>query len=92
MTTPEDLITASDAGTLLETIAAMSREQFESVGPMLADLHNRGDIDFLAAFEPSSLAGVSAGSIHSLQRNFRQVLPLIDCRAEARVKFCSVQE
>ena len=88
MTTPEDLIAASDAGTLLETIAATSREQFESVGPMLADLHNRGDIDFLAAFEPSSLADVSARSIRSLQSNFRQVLPLIDCRAEAAEAAC----
>ena len=88
MTTPEDLIAESDAGTLLETIAATSREQFESVGPMLADLHNRGDIDFLAAFDPSSLADVPARSIHSLQRNFRQVLPLIDCPAEAAETAC----
>ena len=55
---------------------------------MLADLHNRGDIDFLAAFEPTSLADVSAGCIHSLQRDFRQVLPLIDCRAEAAATAC----
>ena len=88
MTTPEDLIAANAAGTLLETTAAMSREQFESVGPMLAYLHNRGDIGFLAAFEPSSLAGVSAGSIRSLQRNFCAALPLIDCPAEAAATAC----
>ena len=88
MITPEDLIAASAAGTLLETIAATSHEQFESVGPLLADLHNRGDIDFLASFEPSSLADVSARSIRSLQMNFRQVLPLIDCPAEAAEAAC----
>ena len=55
---------------------------------MLADLHNRGDIDFLAAFEPSSLADVPAPSIRSLQRNFCAALPLIDCPAEAAATAC----
>ena len=89
MNTRQDIIDASDAGTLLETIAAIPYDQLECVSRLLADLHNRGDIDFLASFEPAALADVSNGSIHSIHRIFCEALPHIDCLAEAAETACN---
>ena len=88
MNTRQDIVDASDAGTVLETIAAIRYDQFECVSRLLADLHNRGDIDFLASFEPAALADVSNASIHSIHRIFCEALPHIDCPAEAAETAC----
>ena len=88
MNTRQDIIDASEAGTLLETIAAIPYDQFECVSRLLADLNNRGDIDFLASFEPAALADVSNGSIHFIHRIFCEALPHIDCPPEAAETAC----
>ena len=88
MNTSGDIIAASHTGILLETIAATPYDQFETVARMLAGLHNRGEIDFLASFEPQPLTDVSNCSIHSVQQIFCKALPHIDCSTEAAEIAC----
>ena len=88
MYTRHDVLEASHAGQLLETIAATPNQNLDSAGRMLADLHNRGEIDFLASWEPASLAAVSGHHFFPLQRIFCHALPHIDCSAEAAARAC----
>ena len=88
MNTRQDILEANDAGNVLETIVATPYEQVESVARTLSDLHNLGEIDFLAYFETPPLAAIPERSIPSLQRFFCQTLPNIDCSAEAAETAC----
>ena len=88
MNTRQDILEANDAGNVLETIAATPYPQVESVARTISDLHNLGEIDFLAVFEPPPLAEIPDRSIPSLQRIFCQTLPNIDCSAEAAETAC----
>ena len=88
MHTRDDLLEANDAGILLQTVAATPRKHLESTGRLLADLHNGGEIDFLATCEPESLAAVPDLSFFALQRLFCKTLPHIDCSAEAAAGAC----
>jgi len=88
MYTRHDLLEANDAGLLLQTIAATPHKHLDSTGRMLADLHNSGEIDFLATCEPASLAAMPDLSFFALQRLFCQTLPHIDCAAEAAASAC----
>ena len=88
MYTRQDILEAADAGALLETIAATPYQNLQTAAGMLSELHNRGDIDFLAYCKPSSLAAVPDLSFFALQRIFCQTLPHIDCSAEAAAGAC----
>ena len=88
MYTRHDLIEANDAGILLQTIAATPHKHLDSTGRLLADLHNSGEIDFLATCEPVSLAAVPDLSFFALQRLFCQTLSNIDCSTEAAASAC----
>jgi len=84
----EDILEANSTGALLQTIASTPHDQFESVARLLSDLHNTGEIDLLSSFEPQPLADVSAPFIYSVRQVFCQVLPHIDCPAEAAEAAC----
>ena len=88
MCTRQDILEAADAGDLLEVIAAIPRQQLESAAGKLSELHNCGEIDFLAYCEPSLLAAVSNHSFFAIQRVFCETLPHIDCSAKAAACAC----
>ena len=89
MGTRQDIVDASNAGTLLETLSATPYAQFESTAGLIADLHNRAEIDFLASLEPQSLGAVPDRQIHSLHQIFCRALPCLDCSTEAAESACS---
>ena len=88
MNTRHDILEANDAGNLLETIAATPYVQLESVAHTLSELHNLGEIDFLAVFQPPQLAEIPNRSIPALQRMFCETFPNVDCSAEAAETAC----
>ncbi len=88
MNTREFILQANDAGTLLEAIAATPYDQLDSVAKAISDLHNSGEIDFLASCEPSSLVEDLNCSFSALQRIFCETLPRIECTAEAAARSC----
>ena len=88
MYTRQDILAANDAGTLFETIAAIPYQQLKTAARTLSELHNRGEIDFLAYCEPSSLAAVRDHRFFGLQRIFCDTLPHINCPAEAAARAC----
>lgn len=90
MNARERILQANDAGTLLETLAAIPYDQLDSVAKSISDLHNRGEIDFLAAYEPSPLAEDLNHSFFALQRIFCETLPRIECSAEAAASACKI--
>ena len=88
MYTRQDILEAADAGTLLETIAATPYQQLETAAGMLSELHNRGDIDFLAYCKPQPLAAVCDHSFFAIQGVFCDTLPHIVCSSEAAASAC----
>ena len=84
----DDLREAYDAQRLPDTIAVAPRAELDSTAAMLAEMHNDGEIDFLASFTPSSLAPVSVHRFFALQQVFCHTLVQIDCPAEAAARAC----
>ena len=87
MTTLESILQANAAGTLLEAIAEMPYDQMDSAAEVVAELHNRGDIDILGFCESLSPALVT-DHFFTLQELFCRTLPRIECSAEAAAKAC----
>ena len=88
MYTRQDILEAKDGRVFLETLAATPHRQRETAAHMLSELHNRGEIDFLAYCEPPLLAAVSDHLFFAIQRVFCDTLPHIDCSAEAAARAC----
>ena len=88
MKTRECILHANDAGNVLEAIVATPYDQLDSVAEVVSDLHNRGEIDFLASCESPPLADEPNHSFFALQRVFCQILPRIECSAEAAANAC----
>ncbi|MDE0332481.1 MAG: hypothetical protein OXL41_11490 [Nitrospinae bacterium] len=85
----ERILQAEAAGTLPEALAAIPYDQLDSAAEVVADLHNRGRINFLAFCESPSLASGPDHSFFALQETFCRALPRIDCSAEAASNACN---
>ena len=72
MSIRDTLRAANDAGTLLETLAATAYDDVDPVASTISNMHNCGEIDMLAAFEPPRLDAVINGSFFALQHVFMQ--------------------
>ena len=81
----DNLLSANDAGTLLETLVATRYDDVESVANTVSSLHNDREIDFLAALDSCQLDSVSDQSFSALRRVFYQTLPQLDCSVDAVV-------
>lgn len=84
----DTLLTANDAGNLLETLAATAYEDVESVANAVSSLHNCDKINILADCDSPQLKAVSIQYFFTLQRVFCQTLPQLDCSAEAAATSC----
>ena len=87
-TSRDDIRRACDARRLPDAMAATPHRQLDSTASLLADMHNAGEIDFPASFDPPSLADVSTHRFFALQRLFCHSLPQIDCPAAAAANAC----
>ena len=88
MSIRDTLLAANDAGTLLETLAATAYDDVDSVASTISNMHNCGEIDMLAAFEPPQLDAVINWSFFALQNVFRKALPQMNCSADVAVAAC----
>ena len=86
--TREAIREVCDARRLPEAIAATPHRQIDSTASLLADMHNAGEIDFPASFDPPSLAAVSTHRFFALQQLFCHSLLQIDCSAVAAANAC----
>ena len=82
MITRDVILAANADGTLVKTIAA-SYDQSEALADRLSELHNSGEIDFLAICNSSQLDAVSGSQFFDFQYVFCQTLPRLRCPAEA---------
>jgi hypothetical protein len=81
------LISACRAGHLLELLR---EEDFyhkvggvEPIGPLLADLHNNGTFDLLAAFSAENLRAIPPGDFFDVQVAFCAALPHLVCDVQS---------
>ena len=88
MTTRAKLLAANADGALLETASRLAIFEHESVVDLLANLHNSGDIDFLATCRSEELDRLPQQSYFGLQRIFCDSLPNIECAVTEAVVVC----
>ena len=70
MSIRDTLLAANDTGTLLETLAATAYDDVDSVASTISYMHNCGEIDMLAAFEPPQLDAVINRSFFASRTSF----------------------
>lgn len=83
MITHDDIIAADAEGNLVETIGAAGYSQRKALANLLSEIHNAGEIDFLANCISGQLDTISGNPFFVFQSVFCLTLPLIHCRAEA---------
>ena len=88
MTTLNTLLAAFADGTLLETASSLAIQEHEIVVNVLANLHNSGDIDLLAACRSEELDRLPQQSYYGLRHVFCDSLPQIECPATEAVAAC----
>ena len=88
MNSPEAIRAASEAGTLLEAIAAAPYDEFDSVAHLLAELHNSGEIDLLAACDKPALDAIPTHPFFTLQQVFCRTLPRLQCSTKCATSAC----
>lgn len=88
LSTPEGIVSASVAGTLLNAIAEAPYVEEESLADELAKLHNSGIIDILKTCRSDELDTVCGSSFFRLQGVFCKVLPQVQCCVEDAAATC----
>ena len=88
MTTRAKLLAAYADGALLETVSRLAVFEHESVVDLLANLHNSGDVDFLATCRSEELDRLPQRSYFGLQHVFCDSLPNIECPVTAAAVAC----
>ena len=88
MNSREAIRAASEAGTLLEAIAAAPYDEFDSVAHLLAELHNSGEIDLLAACDKPALDAIPTHPFFTLQQVFCRTLPRLQCSTKCATSAC----
>ena len=86
----DTLLAADDAGTLLESLAALAATKYndiESVATVVSELHNYGEINIFSAYE-SSLLDAAAQSSVFLRNLFCKTLPLLHCSTDVVISAC----
>ncbi len=88
LSTPEGIVSASVAGTLLNAIAAAPYVEEGSLADELAKLHNTGIIDILKIYLCEELDTVSGPTFFRAQRVFCKILPQVQCSVEDATATC----
>jgi len=88
LSTPEGIVSATVAGTLLNAIAAAPYVEEESLADELAKLHNTGVIDILKIYRCDELDTVSGPTFFRAQGVFCKILPQVECPVEDATATC----
>ena len=88
LSTPEGIVSATVAGTLLNAIAAAPYVEQESLADELAKLHNTGVIDILKIYRCDELDTVSGPTFFRAQGVFCKILPQVQCFVEDATATC----
>lgn len=90
MSDREDFLAANAKGELLEAVGKWPYGDYDSLGALLAELHNSGEVDVLSKCSSDELSKVSGSSLVRLRDVFCKVLPRLECRVEEAMKVCQV--
>ena len=89
LSTPEGIVSASVAGTLLNAIAAAPYVEEESLADELAKLHNTGVIDILKIYRSDELVyGIWPNLLPGSKEYSVKILPQVQCSVEDATATC----
>ena len=84
----DDILAANASGDLLSAVANWSGGDYDGLSTAIAELHNLGQINFLAACGSDALAPLSDRAYFRVQDVFCKTLPQLDCTARKAFAAC----